>query len=149
MNKDTFHAPKCESFKKNFFLFVYLFGSARSQLQHVGSLVVTRGIKFPDQGSNLRPLLWEYRALTTRPPGKSLNHLCKRYFLCKFVGKLSMQIHPESQYFLMKVDKLIIILCLRKKGIESQQRKKRLFKKYFRNNWILIQKTLKLDRNTH
>ena len=57
-----------------YILFVYLFDCVRSQLQHVGSLFVTCGIKFPDQGSNLGLLLWECRVLTTRPPTKS--HVC-------------------------------------------------------------------------
>ena len=30
------------------------------------------GSQFPDQGSNLGPLQWEHRVLTTGPPGKSL-----------------------------------------------------------------------------
>ena len=34
-------------------------GDPWSLLWHVGSLVVACGIQFPDQGSNLGPLLWE------------------------------------------------------------------------------------------
>ena len=51
----------------------------QSLLQRVGSLVVACGllvvaceIQFPDQGSNLGPLHWEFRVLATGPPGKSL-----------------------------------------------------------------------------
>ena len=36
-------------------------------------LVVTCGIQFPHQGSNLGPLHWECGVLATGPPGKSLN----------------------------------------------------------------------------
>ena len=46
------------------------------QLRHTGSLVVAReilavarGIRFPDQRSNLGPLHWEHRDFTTGPPG--------------------------------------------------------------------------------
>ena len=84
-------------FKK---IFIYLFGCTESQLRQVGSLVAARqllscsmqlpqlwhvnsqlrhtcGIQFPDQGSNLGPLHWECRVLSTVPPGKSLNILLK------------------------------------------------------------------------
>ena len=51
----------------------------QSLLQRVGSLVVACGllvaaceIQFPDQGSSLGPLHWEFRVLATGPPGKSL-----------------------------------------------------------------------------
>ena len=49
------HAHVFSFFKKNFF------GQAA---QYVGS-------QFPDQGSNLQPLLWKHRVLTTGLPGKS------------------------------------------------------------------------------
>ena len=51
------------SFLKN------LFNCARSQLQHVGPLVVACGIQFPDQGWNLGPLHWEQGVSATGPPG--------------------------------------------------------------------------------
>ena len=60
------------------FLFIYLSGYAGSQLRHAGSFVVAGellvtpcGIQFPDQGSNLGPLLWELRVLATGPPERS------------------------------------------------------------------------------
>ena len=81
-------SPRC--FFKGFFkniLFIYLsiylfiFGSAGSQLRQAGSLVAACGIffqlqhacgiQFPDQGSNLGPLHWEHGVLPTGPPGKS------------------------------------------------------------------------------
>ena len=58
----------------------YLFGCTGSWLWHLGSsviivahgfLVVACGIKFPDQGSNLGSLHWDYEFLATGPPGKS------------------------------------------------------------------------------
>ena len=60
---------------KKIFLFVYSFGSTRYQLQHAGSLVVTCGISFPDQGSNPGPLHWEHGVLDSGPPGKSLQYI--------------------------------------------------------------------------
>ena len=45
------------------FFFVFYFGCTR---WHVGS-------QFPNQGSNLRPLLWKHGFLITGLPGKSLN----------------------------------------------------------------------------
>ena len=64
------------------YLFIYLFfGCARSELWHAmrsSTFVTARellvevcGIWFPDQESNLGPLNWELRLLTTGPPGKS------------------------------------------------------------------------------
>ena len=50
----------------------------RSSLWYTGSLVaawelhVVCGIYFPDQRSNLGPLHWQHRVLTTEPPGRSL-----------------------------------------------------------------------------
>ena len=52
-------------FKKN-----YLFGSAVSQLQYAGSLVVEYATQFPNQESNLNPLHWEYGILAIGPPGQ-------------------------------------------------------------------------------
>ena len=40
-------------------------------------LVAACGIYFPDQGSNLGPLHWEHRVLSTVPPGKSLKPLLR------------------------------------------------------------------------
>ena len=85
--------PSIPSFQRVFkkYLFIYLFGCAGSQLQHVGSslwyagslveirdllvmacelLVAACGIQFPDQGLNPGPLHWEHGALATGPPGK-------------------------------------------------------------------------------
>ena len=57
---------------------IYLFGCARSQLQHVESsvvvgrsLTVAYGIQFPHQGSNLDPLHWECRVSAAGSLGKS------------------------------------------------------------------------------
>ena len=50
----------------NFILFIYLF-----RLHQL--LVVACGIQFPNQGSNLGPLYWEWRVLPTGLPGKPLN----------------------------------------------------------------------------
>ena len=36
-----------------------------------GHTLLHAGSQFPDQGSNLCPLHWEHRVLTTGPPGKS------------------------------------------------------------------------------
>ena len=59
-------------------LFVYLLFNLTAP--DAGSLVVACkffvvacGIQFPDQGSNLGPLLWELEVLTPGPPGKSQN----------------------------------------------------------------------------
>ena len=35
----------------------------------------TTGSQLPNQGSNLHPLHWKHAVLTTRPPGKSPDHL--------------------------------------------------------------------------
>ena len=48
-------------FKKIIYLFKFIFGHTA---RHAGS-------QFPDQGSNLCPLQWKRRVLTTGPPGKS------------------------------------------------------------------------------
>ena len=80
-------------FKNNIYLFTYLavLGLSSStyyrssaaahiidlQLQLVAAcklLVMACKIYFPEQGSNLGSLLWEFRVLATEPPGKSHPH---------------------------------------------------------------------------
>ena len=63
-------------------IYIYLSDCARSQVWHVGSLVVAVellvgacGIKFPDQMSKPGSLNWELTVLATGPPGKSSNKL--------------------------------------------------------------------------
>ena len=65
--------PTIISFNIHLKIFIYLFGCAESLLQHAGSLAVTCGIQFPDQGSNPSLLHWESGVLATAPPGKSLS----------------------------------------------------------------------------
>ena len=59
----------CNNFLQH--IFIYLFGDSGSQLQHAESLVVACGIQFPDQGSNMVPLHWEYRVSAIVSPEKS------------------------------------------------------------------------------
>ena len=62
-------------------LFAFGFLSAvLSCMQHMGSLVVTCRIYFPNQGSNLGPLHWGFRVLATGPPGKYLSALLVGWF---------------------------------------------------------------------
>ena len=72
--KDLFYLVLGQALKIYVYLLTYLFlfGCARSQSQHAGSLVEAYGIQFPAQGSNPGPLHWEPRVLATEPPGKSL-----------------------------------------------------------------------------
>ena len=53
------------------YLFMYFFNWLNQVLAVAGKLLVEAcAIYFPDQESNLGPLHWEYRVLTTAPPGK-------------------------------------------------------------------------------
>ena len=56
--------------------FIYSFGSAGSQLQHMGSSVFVEAcrIQFPVQGSNPGSLYWEPSVLVTGQPGKSQHY---------------------------------------------------------------------------
>ena len=66
---------------------IYLFGCARTRLEHVGSWVVAHGIQYPDQGSHPGPLLWEHRALVTGPPGRCLSPYSLRKSLFPILNK--------------------------------------------------------------
>ena len=74
-------------------LLIDLFGCTGSLLWHAGSLVVTRGIQFPDQGSNPGPLRWERRVLATGPPGKSLNITFFLFFFQRHFLKDTVPVH--------------------------------------------------------
>ena len=58
---------------------------------------VACGILGPRQGSNLHPLQWKHRVLTTGPPGKSLAQLMLESLLCSRC--LWVGIHMWSIFF--------------------------------------------------
>ena len=61
----------------NCFIFIFIFLNIYSFIWLHQVLVAACGIQFPDQGSNLGPLLWELRELTIGPAGKSLHNCFK------------------------------------------------------------------------
>ena len=72
-------------------IFIYFFGCTRSQLRHVGPLVMAYGLfscstwnLIPQPGSNSGLLHWELRLFSTGPPEKSQNVLIrnKNHGLC-------------------------------------------------------------------
>ena len=62
-----------------------------------GLLVVACGIQFPDQGSNLGPLHWEHRVLTTGPPRKSL--IVVLICISLMTLNISLRAYRSSVYF--------------------------------------------------
>ena len=85
---------------KIFLIFIYLFiWPCRVSVAACKHLVTACGVKFPDQGWNLGPLLWESGVLATGPPGKSLNwHILPtfRWFISGHHGKTTMMWHGPS-----------------------------------------------------
>ena len=70
-------------------IFIYLFGRAMSQLQHVGSLVSACEIQFPNQISNPDSLHWEPEVLATGPLGK---FQAKAFLFLLFISSCLFQV---------------------------------------------------------
>ena len=91
---------------------IYLFGCAKSQLQHAESLGAACGIQFPVQGSNLGPLHWEVRVLATGPPGKSWDQL----FCVVVIAEFSPNV--DSSFFFFPRKARTVDFCVLKKILQ-------------------------------